>query len=255
MRFRGIRTGKVVSIGLDPDDRRYIIVRARIASNMPLTKSTTARLNSLGVTGQSYVQLEDSGTSNELLPDSDPAPRIELKGTVLDVLSERAPMLLAQVSDVATKLNRLLDERNIVAVNRTLENLATASEGLKEVPRVMASVKEALSSQNLKRLQTILADLERTAGQAAPLTVEMRGLVASLTAASHRLDEVLADTGGEITTTTLPRVNALVEQLQGNSRQLTRVLEGLEASPQALIFGRPAPKPGPGEPGFVLPGK
>ena len=253
VRFRGIRAGKVVNIALDPQDRRSILVRISVPASIPLSKSTTAQLNSQGVTGMAYVQLEDSGKSNELLPDSDPPPRIELKETVIESLAQRATVIAGQVSEIAVNLNRLLDERG--HLNHALENMASASDALKELPKVMAGVKEALSESNMKHLQAILVHLERTAGEAAPLTAEMRALVASLAGVSKHFNQLLGDTGGEISATTLPRVNALVDDLDRNSRQLGRLIENINEAPQSLIFGRGAAKGGPGEAGFVPPAR
>jgi len=252
VRFRGIRVGKVLDIALDPMDRRSILVRISIPVRIPISKSTTAQLNSQGVTGMAYVQLEDSGKSDELLPPgATPLPRIALKETLIESLGERAMVMAAQVSEIAANLNRLLDERG--HLNRTLENLASASDALKDMPKVMAGVREALSPANMKHLQMILAHLERTAGEAAPLTVEMRALVAQLAGVGKHFDQLLTDTGGEISATTLPRVNALLADLDKNSQQLGRLIESLNEAPQSLIFGRGAAKPGPGETGFAPP--
>ena len=46
----------------------------------------------------------------------------------------------------------------------------------------------------------------------------------------------------------IPRLNDLSADLSSSSRQLNRVLQMLEDSPQSLIFGRPKALPGPGEP-------
>ena len=45
----------------------------------------------------------------------------------------------------------------------------------------------------------------------------------------------------------------LAEEFGSSSRQLNRVLQTLEDSPQSLIFGRQNALPGPGEAGFVAP--
>jgi phospholipid/cholesterol/gamma-HCH transport system substrate-binding protein len=50
--------------------------------------------------------------------------------------------------------------------------------------------------------------------------------------------------------TTLPRLNQLLDELGANSRQMARLLDQIEQSPNMLLFGRGAARPGPGEPGF-----
>ena len=255
VRFRGIRAGKVQEIALDPADVRRILVRVSVDAGLPLTRSTTAQLNYQGITGLAYVQLEDDGTTREpLAAEGGLLPRIAIKPGLFDTLSERATDLVAQVSEVATRLNRLLDDENNRHLSQTLENLAAASDGLKEMPRVITALREALSDTNLKRLAAILAHLEVAAGQTAPLTREMRNLVASMQGLSQKLEGIGGNVGDELSGSTLPRVNSMLQELQHNSRQLSRILGSLEDAPQALIFGRSVAPPGPGEPGFVVPG-
>jgi len=254
--FRGIRAGRVQNIGLDPKDGRNILVRVRIDAGLPITRSTTAQLGYQGVTGLAYVQLEDNGASRELLVAGEQGlPRITLKPTLFDTLGERATDIVAQVGELAIRLNRVLDEKNSRHLSQTLENFAVASDGLKQIPQVMAAAREVLNDTNLKHMSAILAHLEKTAGQAAPLTAEMRELVASMQSLSKRLEAVSGTVGDDLSGVTLPRFNKMVEELRNNSRQLTRILGGLEDAPQSFIFGRSAPPPGPGEAGFVVPGK
>lgn len=51
VRYRGMAAGKVISITLDPQDARNILVLARVNANLPLSRATTAQLNSQGITG------------------------------------------------------------------------------------------------------------------------------------------------------------------------------------------------------------
>jgi plasmid stabilization system protein ParE len=64
------------------------------------------------------------------------------------------------------RLNKLLDEKNVQNLSRTLDNLATASDSLREMPAILASMREALSESNLRKLRQILAHVEKTAGEA-----------------------------------------------------------------------------------------
>lgn len=254
VRYRGIRAGKVESIDQDDADPRVILVKISLDPRFKLTKASTAQLGRQGITGLAYVDLEDSGGgSREALPQDDAnPPRLPLEPGLADTLTERAGAIVAQIGELTARLNRLLDDKNVANLSRTLDNVAAASAGLKELPQAVAAMRAALSDENLRRLDAILAQLEKTAGEAAPLTAETRELVKSMTAASQKLDRLLGP-GGEISAGTLPQVNALVRQLSANSNQLGRVLDMLEERPQSLIFGRGARQPGPGEAGFATP--
>lgn len=256
VRYRGIRAGKVAAIDQDQADPRLILVRINLDSRFNLTRGSTAQLGYQGVTGQAYVQIEDDGSSPEPLLSKDGEPaRIPLRPTLFDTLGERAGDIVGQISAVSLRLGKLLDEKNVQNLSRTLDNLATASDGLREMPALLASAREALSERNLRSLRQILAHVEKTAGESAPLAAEMRELVKAMGALSHRFEQIAGSAGEELTSSTLPRANLLLQELAANSRQLSRVLENLEHNPQMLLFGRGAATPGPGEAGFVAPAR
>lgn len=255
VRYRGIRAGKVEAIEPDDADPRVILVRVSVDDRFKLTKGSTAQLGYQGLTGLAYVQIADDGSSIEpLVGKNGELPRIALKPSLVDMLGEKAGDIVTQISTVSLRLGKLLDEKNLQNLSRTLDNLAAASDGLREMPKLMASMREALSDANLHSLRQILIDVERTAGDSAPLAVEMRDLVKTMSGLSRRLDQLAAGVGDELTTVTLPQANALMRELASSSRQLSRVLDGLESNPQMLLFGRAAAAPGPGESGFSAPG-
>lgn len=254
VRYRGIRAGKVESIETDENDPRIILVSINLDARYRLTRATTAQLGYQGVTGLAFVQIEDDGSSSEYLDaGASPPPRIALKPTLLDALGEKAGNLLGQFAELSQRMNRLVDEKNARNLSRTLENVADASDGLKEVPKLVAAMREALSAANLRRLNGILAHLEKTAGETAPLTAEAREMVRAMTALSKKLDGLVDTAGNEVTAASLPQFNGLMKELTANSRQLARILESVDAAPQSLVFGKGATRPGPGEAGFSAP--
>jgi phospholipid/cholesterol/gamma-HCH transport system substrate-binding protein len=256
VRYRGIRAGKVEAIEPDEADPRLILVRINLDNRFKLTRGSTAELGYQGVTGLAYVQIEDDGSSIEpLVGKNGEMPRIVLKPTLFETLGDKAGDIVDQISTVSLRLGKLLDEKNVKNLSRTLENVADASDGLREMPKILAAVREALSPGNLRSLRQILVHVEKTAGESAPLTAEMRELVKSMAALSRRFEQLAASVGNELTTATLPRANALMEELATSSRQLSRVLDGLENNPQMLLFGRGATESGPGEAGFAAPAK
>lgn len=250
VRYRGIRAGKVTAIEQDPADPRIILVRINIDDSFRLTRGSTAELGYQGVTGLAYVQIEDDGSSSAPLMDANgEAPHIVLKPSLFDTLGDKSGDIVEQINTVTMRLGQLLDEKNVKNLSRTLDNLSTVSDGLRDIPLVVASIRKALSDENIHHLKQILANLEKTAGESAPLTAEMRSLVKSMAGLSSRVAS-LADNASDELSTTLPRAEALMQELTSNSRQLARVLKGIEDNPQMLIFGRGTGVPGPGESGF-----
>jgi phospholipid/cholesterol/gamma-HCH transport system substrate-binding protein len=251
VRYRGIRAGKVIGIEPDEVDPALLLVEISMAKKYRLTDRTVAKLNFQGITGLAYVMLEDGPTGKGALLDTDGPnpPRIRIQPGLLDQLGDKAGDIVGQLAELTGRLNRLFDDRNTKNIGRSLDNLAVASEGLKDLPRVMASLKHMLSDENLGRMQRLLAHLEKTAGEAAPLTREARTLVMTLNGLAQRLDRV----GERINSDTLRRAESLMTEVTAASRRLDRLLDTLNDAPQAVIFGTAPPRPGPGEAGFVAP--
>jgi phospholipid/cholesterol/gamma-HCH transport system substrate-binding protein len=258
VRFRGVRAGRVEEISIDPDDRRKILVRISIAEGFPIMKSTSAKLNYQGVTGIAYVQLDDDGSSDgPLLSSGAKLARIPLQPSDFESFSSAAQEVLTQANALVGRLNVLLGEDNLKHVGNALASLDGAAARLdgtmKAMPEVISALKQTLSASNIKNLQTTLANLERASSDAAPALADLRKLMASLQSLGKRVDGLSTDAADGLVGNTLPRLNALIDDLSGTSRQLSRTLAEIERSPQSLVFGLPPPSPGPGEPGFKPP--
>ena len=65
VRFKGVSVGRVTSIGFDPKQRSNVLITVAINDSAPITQSTFATLAFQGVTGLSYVQLDDAGRSTD----------------------------------------------------------------------------------------------------------------------------------------------------------------------------------------------
>jgi hypothetical protein len=72
---------------------------------------------------------------------------------LFDTLGDKAGDIVGQIDTVALRLAQLLDEKNLRNLSRTLDNLANASDGLREMPAILASMREALSASNLRSLR------------------------------------------------------------------------------------------------------
>ena len=251
VRYRGVRVGKVESIELDPDDVSNTLIRINIRKTIPITQGTTAKLGFQGVTGIAHVLLEESGKGAKPLASSDgDLPRIPMQDSLIEELTDVGGDTLRNARDLMVSANQLLNAENRQAISRMLANLESTTGHASEAT---AQLRQLLTPENVRLLKSTLTRAEQTAGQAAPFFAEARGLVGRLQSVSEKLETALGDpaTGGA--GALVPRLNDLSAELSSNSRQLNRVLQMLEESPQSLIFGHQKSAPGPGEAGFVAP--
>lgn len=253
VRYRGIRVGKVESIELDPDDLRNILIRISVNDDVPVTHGTTAKMGYQGVTGIAHVLLEDSGADpTPLTGDAGAASRIHMQPSLIDELSDAGGATLRAARDFLVSANQLLNNQNLQHFAKILINLeattANANGAVEEFRQLLTMLPE-----NIRLLGTTLARAEQAAGQATPLLVEARALVVRLQKVSDKVDLLIGDASPSGFGALAPRLNELGSDLSANSRQLQRVLQMLEESPQSVVFGAPKHAPGPGETGFSAP--
>jgi phospholipid/cholesterol/gamma-HCH transport system substrate-binding protein len=250
VRYRGIRVGKVESIALDPANAHNTLIRISIRKAIPVTRGTFARLGQQGLTGIAHVALDDNGKDETpLAGQAGQLPTIPMQDSMLQELSDLGGDTLRTAREFLANANELLSPENRQAISRTLANLDVTSGNLRETTAQLHAV---LTPERLRLLDAALARAGDAAGQAGPFFAEARGLVARLQAVTEKLDATLGDPSSGGAAALVPRLNELGGELSTTSRQLGRVLQMLEESPQSLIFGRQH-SPGPGEAGFVAP--
>jgi len=263
--YRGVQAGKVLDISFDPKDSRNIIVRIEVDKGLPITHGTYAKLRVQGLTGLAQVELGDTGENQQALITSPDYPAsIPLQPSLVDRISESGGNILLRTEDLITHLDELLNEENRGHVRVILANLEAASghlAGLEQrMDKAFAEVHEAAgevkgagreikamgvkAQQSVARLDSLPADLKR-------LTSHIQTLAESANALA-----LAGKTATDATAkTTLPKLNAVLEELQTTSAQVRKLSGLLEKDPQALFYGRPSPQPGPGEPGYQEPAK
>ncbi len=258
VKLRGVEVGWVDSIGFDPDDPRQILVGITVDATAPVSATTHAQLGLQGVTGLSFVSLEEADTQAALTR-APAGARIALKPTLLDRLAESGPLVLAGFAETAGRLNALLSDDNRAQLQRTLAKLEQTAA---DTSRLMAALQPSA-----QQLPTVLKDADTTAQRASAalreietLAVDGRALAADLRARTGVLDRMDAAAQQVQTTSrhlelalvgdTPQRTRPLVSDLSAASRSIERAAHDLGEQPQSLLFGRGARPPGPGERGF-----
>ncbi len=251
VKYRGVEVGKVRDIVLDPDNPERVRITLEIERGAPIKTDTLAVLSVQGLTGIAFVDLTGGSRDSPLLK--------ALPGQEYPVITTgpslftRVDMALNQALDNINRLtadvHALMEPKNRAAIgnilmhidtltaalatrdktlqagiehaSRTLENTARASADL---PQVLAGIKAA--AQSLQRM----ADQYAQAGAGLTQTVERN---------RQNLEA--------FTQQTLPETTQLVSNLRDLSNDLQRLTRELDRDPSAMLYGRRATPPGPGE--------
>lgn len=253
VRFRGVEVGRVESIAFDEKKVRSILIAVSVKRDTPITRGTYAQLGSQGVTGLAYVILDDEGDKPERLSPADSEKtHIPVHQSLFDQVAGAGKGLMTDANEVARRLKVLLSEGNQAQLMKTLGSLEAATRNIADVARKLDPAirnMPAVTDEARKafaRADSLLANMDR-------LTTELVQRVDTLERVSKSAEQVggaAQSLSGATVAETLPRINALLEELARNSRSLDRLLVELSEQPASLVFGRPSVAPGPGESGF-----
>ena len=259
VRYRGVDVGKVTRIRFDPNDTRAILVDIAIQSDMPLTRSTHAELKYQGVTGLSYVMLDDTGASRDPLPPrgQQGTSRIPIRESLFSSLADAGQHVLADAREVMKRMNSVLNDENQAAISTVLRSIVAATREISALAKSMepaARNSEALVGDARKIFQqadTLLAEISSTNRDLAKRLEAIERAAGS----AEKAGGAVATLADAVASETLPRINTLADELARTSRSLDRLASSLKEQPQSIVFGRKPGAPGPGEPGFEPRGK
>jgi phospholipid/cholesterol/gamma-HCH transport system substrate-binding protein len=209
-----------------------------------------------GLTGLAQIELNDSGDNPEHLTTSQVHPaRIPLQPSLVDKLSDAGGNILFHADELMARLIDMLNESNRGRIQRILANMETATgqlAGLEDrMDKAYAEVQgaseavrgaSAKAAKTLSRIDEAAVDLRKLTRQIETFTQDADALTMT--------GRIAGDTMAK---TTLPRLNALLDELQSTSTQVKKLSGQLAKDPQSLLYGIQPSEPGPGEPGYQEP--
>lgn len=243
VRYRGISVGKVREILIDPKDPGNILVIIDVKDTVPITQGTVAKLAYQGITGIAHILLEEEGKNSQPIqrnPDGE-FPRIAMRQSLFDELGQAGAGTLKQAESFFGNASETLNAENRKNIAGLLVNLEKNTAQLSKV----------LSDERVQNVGVAIARIDRAAEKADRFFTNATTLIPRIEALSGKLENMVGNDSSEGAMATLSQVNELAGELAATSRQLNRTLRAFEQAPDSILFGPPAPAPGPGEPGFA----
>lgn len=244
VKFRGVDVGRVVEIGLAPDRSGRVRLALDLEEATPVRADTVATLRMQGLTGLAQVELSGGSPDAPLLRAIPPHahPVIQTRPSLMSRLDTAVSTVLANLNKTAENVNALTDAEMRRSLKRTFADVETATRVLAEqMPALEATLKStAATSAELGRLT-------RRLNQTADAVENMANDITRTSGATRGLLEGARGGFDQFGNQTLPEANALVAEMRDLAGSLRRVTGELERNPSSLVFGRPAPRPGPGE--------
>jgi phospholipid/cholesterol/gamma-HCH transport system substrate-binding protein len=256
VRYKGLAVGRVDKIDFDETVAGQILIDISIDPDTPITQSTFATLGYQGVTGIAYVQLDDDGSKSvKVNIVAGQVPRIPLRPGLFESIELSGTKILANAELVTERLSQLFTTENqktmLAAFSSTKEATARWSQVADELSPTIQMMPGMVqqTGQTLKSVQELSNSATQLSQQLTGLTRQLQdpngALNHSLTTVSNLSDSIQSDT--------LPKISTLTTNASNSMRSFDQTMDEIKEHPQNLLFGKPAPVPGPGEAGFVEP--
>lgn len=257
VRYQGVLVGKVQSLALNPDRPGQVRILIGVTPNTPITESTWAELGVQGVTGLANVDLRDDGSSRTgLRPAGRDLPVIPLRPGLLERFEQRGGTIMANIELISTQLSKVLDDQNVQALHASLQNAVDVSNSLKalgdQLQPAIGKVGPLIDTLNDTSRQARLAaqDVGALAQRARQVVARLDAPDGPLSMATRSLQDI-SWAAARLSNETLPAVTGMANQLGMTARGVSYTVRRVGDTPQSLLFGAPAPRPGPGEAGFA----
>jgi phospholipid/cholesterol/gamma-HCH transport system substrate-binding protein len=259
VRYRGVPVGSVSDIRIDPENIERIRVMVEISAETPIKADTEATLKLQGITGVSFVFLS-GGTHGAAMLEPEKGNALAVipsRRSGLDQVFESAPELFEKGVILIERLSRLVDDRNLGSIAKTLENIEKLTSTLvsrtsqfeqliDDAAETVVALKRASDS-----LEALASDMKTKSGplanqasgaltDATTTMTDIRTAARTLVGIADLLEEVVHENREPVrdfTTAGLYEITQFVSEARTLVNGLTRLSAQIERSPARFFFG------------------
>ena len=246
--FSGVPVGQVKEIELWRKDPGFVRVRIAVDEEVPILIGTTATLQG-SFTGGSTVQLEGAQRGAPPISEIGPegVPVIPTKRGGLGELLNSAPVLLERLATLTDRLNLVLSDKNLAALDGILANTNRLTGGLADsTPQYRAVLTEL--QLTLIDARKALAAFELAAtnangvidGDFRLMVNQFRASLKSIERVADNLNGLVGDTrpaARQVQSTTRPQAEAAIRDLRASTKALRDLTEKLNNEGAGSLLG------------------
>lgn len=277
--YRGIRVGRVTDVRIggreivqaDGTKRQVekIVVTVALNYDQPIRENSYALFEKPLIAGQSFIQIVGGPDGDPIKPRKRqgnlPYPEIAPGTTFFQAAATSAQDVLAKASQSIDRINAMLSDDNIAAVNKTLNNISALTNTLtsrnKEIEQVVADL-----PATLEQMRATMASLENVGKSANLLLAELgpqdeatrkllanttpselrqtmgsiRQAVNNINAAADSVNKLLGDNRAplrQFTEQSLGEFSQMIRELRALAANLNVIVTRIERDPTGFIFG------------------
>lgn len=244
VKFNGVNVGFVKAMALSIKHPQQVHLLLDIEQGTPVTTSTVATLMAQGVTGLTYIGLENkSANAPPLKPKKKPPyPTIKSEPSLLMQLDDALREVTSNIKTLTTSVSQVFNQQNREHMGEILANTA-------EFTQTLANNSADLDSA-IQSAERVLQNASNASNQFPQVMVQLRATLASLKGASQQVKSTMGKAQTTIqafNSQALPSAEDAIDKMNSVLSDLKQVSSQLKQNPSAAVRGRLPPPPGPGE--------
>jgi len=252
VRYNGIDVGTVNNLAFDQTNPKQVVATLQIDPTLPLHVDSTASIESQGLTGATFVEIE-GGTATAPLLKTEPGqqyPVIPSKQSTLQLLARTGPEMVQSLRDAGQKMGDLLNEPNQKALSDTLEHLRQVSALIdghaKDLDQTLQNMRTATDSLNRTLTNAdravVSADraintADKALGTIDKAATSVQATSDSANAAVQKVGQLSDDADRVVKGQPIAQFTQLMAESRALVASITRLSNNLEREPTRLLFG------------------
>ncbi len=272
VKYRGVDVGFVSSVKINPKNPEEVEILLQVKRGTPVTKGMKAELKYFGLTGLAYIELTGGYKNAPLLKQKDgQIPIIEEKPSIYNRLDTTLSGITAKILVTLEKIDKLLSDKNIANISKTIENTQQITENIKNSnPQITEAIKNFVEIE--KNVNTLTKNLSNTSLKIASSSDAFKDmsdsikqmtkekidkLINQINQASQKANLLMSDiiesikrgdyNLKKISSSTISQINQTITELRMLLKTSQDAIEEIEKSPSDLLYKKEKPSLGPGE--------
>lgn len=150
IKLKGLDVGVVSDIHFISRESDRILVVAKIADTAPIREDTVATVAFQGITGTTYLSLENKNTSGPAVflerKQGEDYPVIKSERSDLQEIMATAPKVISELAKTTEQLRKLMSDKNVAGVQDVITDtsdvLTAAKAALQEIKMLARTIRE-----------------------------------------------------------------------------------------------------------------
>ncbi len=262
VRYAGMKVGRVEKLAFDPDDPSRAVATITVDTQTPVRQDSTAKITSLGMLGENYVEISAGSKDKLALPSGNEIPTKESLqwGELVDNFGGATDEAKALLADARPRVNKALDNINDLTNE---ENRRRVRESLRKIDEILTDAKPRLKSimtnvdsasakvdkfmDEIKdtrvRLDTLLQNWNNLAkDDDAEVQRTLRELRKTLVRAEGAMDEVR-----RLLVANRDQIDTTLENIEVSTENIREITDTIKQRPSSLVWSKNPPDRKPGE--------